>query len=239
MNVEKIWNNADWTNRAREIVNALRKFPKDSKIILVLRHSHRNEPVGSEKLHELKLTPQGHEIARKFGEELPEERPIRLYHSVVWRCQETAQDILEGFQKKSGKGEIKGSLKPLFFAGTSPKFFIEVFRDGSPIRFLYQWAAGHFSPEHIMSFQDYSKNAAKKIWNKLLNAPDNTIDIHVTHDIFLIALRYGWFGLPPTEEWVPFLGGFAFSIHDNMLNLFDSNQFLEMEAPYWWKNIKK
>ena len=90
-----------------------------------------------------------------------------------------------------------------------------------------------------MSFQDYSQNAAKIIWNKLSGSPEKGIDIHITHDIFLVALRYGWFGFPPTEDWIPFLGGFAFFIHDNHLKVFDNNNFIEMEASYWWKNIKK
>ena len=39
-----------------------------------------------------------------------------------------------------------------------------------------------------------------------------TIDIHVTHDLHLLALRLGWFGIPPNKKWISYLGGFAFSI---------------------------
>ncbi|MFX0012861.1 MAG: hypothetical protein ACFE9R_21305, partial [Candidatus Hermodarchaeota archaeon] len=69
--VEKIWNEDDWTKTARDLTRAIENFPKDSKIILILRHSHRNEPSGSEKLYKLRLTPLGHDIAKKFGKELP------------------------------------------------------------------------------------------------------------------------------------------------------------------------
>ncbi len=239
MDVESLWQNSDWTLRAREVLNAIEQFPKNSKLILVLRHSHRNEPKGEEKLYKLALTDLGHAMAKRFGEGLPQERPIRLFHSVVERCQETAEDILEGFERKSGRGIIKGVIEPLFYAGTAPNYFIEVFKNDSPLRFLYRWAAGHFSPKNIMSFQKYSEHAANIIWNGLKNAPESSIDIHVTHDIFLIALRYGWFGLPPKEEWVPFLGGFAFIVHDEKIKLFDNNEFIEMDTPYWWKNINK
>ncbi|MHA1192604.1 MAG: hypothetical protein ACTSP9_09955 [Promethearchaeota archaeon] len=213
MDIEDLWKNSSWTLKARELLKATNEFPENSKIILVLRHSHRNEPKGEEKLHKLKLTDLGHAMAKKFGEGLPKDRTIRLFHSIVWRCQETAEDILDGFERMSGRGKIKGVIEPLFFAGTAPNFFIEIFKNGSPIRFLYQWG--------------------------LKSAPEKSIDIHVTHDIFLIALRYGWFGLPPTKEWVPFLGGFAFIMRNNKITLFDNNEFIEMNPPYWWKNINK
>ncbi|MBY8987252.1 MAG: hypothetical protein KGD61_02270, partial [Candidatus Lokiarchaeota archaeon] len=73
-----IWENANWTVQARNIVKAVSKFPEGTKIILVLRHSHRNNPTESESIHELKLTPQGHQIAKIFGQELPISRAIRL-----------------------------------------------------------------------------------------------------------------------------------------------------------------
>ncbi|MHA2283765.1 MAG: hypothetical protein ACXAC5_23220 [Promethearchaeota archaeon] len=44
MEGEHIWENADWTVQARNITEAVAKFPEASKIILVLRHSHRNNP---------------------------------------------------------------------------------------------------------------------------------------------------------------------------------------------------
>ena len=240
--VERIWKEDDWTKTARDITRAIENFPKDSKIILVLRHSHRNEPTGSQKLFKLRLTPLGHDIAKKFGEELPIDRPIRLFHSIVWRCQETAEDILEGFQKNSGTGEIKGHLNVLYDIGTSPKFFDGLFKEAEPFdptRFLHLWAIGYFSPNEIMPFQEYAQKAAEVIWNSLNNAPKNSIDIHISHDLFIIALRYGWFGLPPPIEWIPFLGGFAFTIQDDMLNIFDNNQYFEMKTPYWWNSIKK
>lgn len=232
----KIWENADWTVQARNIVNAVSKFPEGSKIILVLRHSHRNKPRENESIHELKLTPQGHQIAQIFGQGLPPSRSIRLFHSVVERCQETAEDILTGFESVGGKGTLKGALTPLFHAGTAPKFFLNLFKYGSPLEFMYRWAVGFYSPEKITPFQTYCQKAADVIWSGIKNAQEGGIDIHITHDIFLIALRYGWFGLPPDQEWVPFLGGVAFVLNENEIELFDKDRFLSIPNPYWWNN---
>ena len=41
MNAEEIWNQADWVVHARNIIENLDKFPEDSRVILILRHSHQ------------------------------------------------------------------------------------------------------------------------------------------------------------------------------------------------------
>ncbi|MBY9014180.1 MAG: histidine phosphatase family protein [Candidatus Lokiarchaeota archaeon] len=231
-----IWENASWTVQARNIIKAVKQFPESSKIIVILRHSHRNNPKESEKMHELKLTPQGHQIAKIFGQKLPLSRKIRLFHSVVDRCQETAEDILTGFESVGGKGTLNGALTPLFHAGTAPKFFLNVFKNESPIEFIFRWAVGFYSPDTITPFQSYCQNAAEIIWKRVNDAQESGIDIHITHDIFLIALRYGWFGLPPDQEWIPFLGGVAFVLTENDINLFDKDRFFSIPNPYWWKS---
>ena len=230
-----IWENANWTVQARNIIKALKEFPVNSKIIMILRHSHRNDPTELEKLHELRLTPQGHQVAKIFGQKLPNERAIRLYHSPVGRCQETAEDILTGFKAIGGNGALKGALTPLFFAGTAPKFFLDINVKESPLGFMFRWAVGFYSPDLISPLQNYCQKAAEIIWNGIKDAPERGIDIHITHDVFLIALRFGWFGIPPSEEWVPFLGGIAFTLTENKIKLFVKNQFISMNAPYWWK----
>jgi len=44
MDIVKLWNELEWTADARQIIEGLKNYPKDSKIILILRHSQRNEP---------------------------------------------------------------------------------------------------------------------------------------------------------------------------------------------------
>lgn len=233
-----IWQEADWTIQARKIIEAITEFPEESKIILVLRHSHRNNPTENEKIHELKLTPQGHQIAKIFGQNLPKRRTIRLFHSVVERCIETAEDILTGFESIGGTGTLNGSLTPLFHAGTVPKFFLNVFKNESPVEFIHRWAIGFYSPQVITPFQTYCQNAAEIIWKGVKSAQEKGIDIYITHDIFLLSLRYGWFGIPPDQDWIPFLGGIAFVLNQNEINLFDKDRFLSIPNPDWWnRNI--
>jgi len=51
-----------------------------------------------------------------------------------------------------------------------------------------------------------------------------------------MALRFGWFGIPPDAQWVSFLGGIAFTLTENKIKLFVKDRFISMNVPYWWKN---
>ena len=152
MNINEIWEQADWTVDARNIIDNLHKFPESSKIILILRHSHRNEPKILKKIHKLRLTPQGHVIAKKFGENLPKSRPIRLYHSIIWRCEETAEEIHDGFKNIGGKSELKGVCPPLYDIGIYNEELIEEFLKQPFHEILFRWATGFYLPEEWASF---------------------------------------------------------------------------------------
>ncbi|MHA2284066.1 MAG: hypothetical protein ACXAC5_24775 [Promethearchaeota archaeon] len=235
MNAEKIWDQAEWVVHARNIIDNLGKFTVDSRIILILRHSHRNEPKPLENVNKLRLTPQGHAIAKKFGESLPKYRSIRLFHSIIWRCEETAENIHNGFQNTGGKSELKGVLEPLSDIGIKDRSFTQKFNKAHFRKVLFRWSAGFYLPEDWTPFTTYCQKAAHLIWNHANNQSNKNIDIYVTHDWHVMSLRYGWFGLPPDEKWVKFLGGFAFTFEDNHIQLLDHQGLRSVEIPHWWE----
>ena len=236
MNVEEIWEQEDWANKARKIIDKLAEFPDDSKIILVLRHSHRNEPKALEDVNKLRLTPKGHAIAKKFGENLPKNRPIRLFHSIIWRCEETAENIHNGFKKVGGESELLGTFEPLFNIGINNRAIFEKFKNYHFREILYLWAVGFFHSNDWEPFTSYCQKTAQLILNNLKDAPENGIDIYVTHDWHLMSLRFGWFGLPPDSPWVKFLGGFAFTYEDDSILLLDRGELKSVQAPHWWNS---
>lgn len=238
MNIEKLWKEADWVDQARRIIENLSKFPEDSKIILILRHSHRNEPILPEKVLKLRLTPQGHAIARKFGENLPKDRSIRIFHSIIWRCEETALNIHDGFQSVGGESELKGVFAPLYDIGIDNRSFLEQFKNHHFSELLYRWVAGFYLPEEWAPFIPYCQNAAHLIWNRINDAPDRGIDIHVSHDWHCMSLRFGWFGLPPGDRWINFLGGYAFTFEKDHILMLDYGELKKLEIPHWWGKKK-
>lgn len=235
MDIEKIWNEGEWTEHARQIIDGLKEFPDNSKIILILRHSHRNEPTALEGSQKLRLTPQGHAIAKKFGENLPSSRSIKIFNSIIWRCEETANNIHEGFKKIGGISELMGDLKLLQSVGiTNKEFFLNEFNNVPFFEIFYRWVVGFYNPDIWIPFMEYCQSTAHMILDQVKNSPDNGLNIFVTHDFNTMALRFGWFGLRP-EKWVKFLGGFAFTIEEDQISLLDYGELKPLAIPHWWK----
>lgn len=235
MNIDEIWDRAEWNQEAKNLLVGLKKFPKNSKIILILRHSRRDDSDDPWKVSELKLTPLGHEIAKKFGEKLPKERTIRLFYSFLDRCKQTAQGILDGFNRILGRAILMQTLDTLVDIGMEAEIFFKEITKYPFTEFIYRWIAGLYSPKIITPFNEYCREAASIIWKGIENAPDKGIDIHISHDLIILCYKLGWFGLPPNDYWPSFLGGFAFTIEKNEILLFDYNGLNHVEVPYWWK----
>jgi len=235
MDINKIWKEADWPSEARQIIEGLKKFPANSKIILLLRHSQRNEPEDFDVDADLNLTPEGRNIAKIFGENLPIDKSIRLFHSKAARCKDTAEEIYNGFKKSGGQAVIKGHLLPLYHIGISIDVFMEENKKYDILKIFNRWSAGLYSPEFWSPLIQYSQKAAELMWFEIENTPEKALDIHVTHDLHLLALRFGWFGIPPSKKWINYLGGFAFSFIDKKILLYNDNKLINVEIPYWWK----
>ncbi|MFX1502919.1 MAG: histidine phosphatase family protein [Promethearchaeota archaeon] len=235
MDISRIWEDADWTSEARQIIDGLKKFPDNSKIILLLRHSQRIEPIHFDKQADLNLTPLGRKMAKYFGNKLPKDRSIRLFHSIVERCRNTAEEIFSGFKEIGGKAILKGTLRPLSHIGINLDSFIEESKKYNNLEIFNRWSAGLYSSEFWSNLILYSQNAAKLIWPEITNTPEKGIDIHVSHDMHILALRFGWFGLPPNNKWINYLGGFAFSFNEDDILLYYDKKLKVVEIPYWWK----
>ena len=236
MDTEKIWKEGEWTNEARQIIDGLEKFPDNSKIILVLRHSHRKAQTALEGAQKTRITPQGHEIAKKFGESLPRNRPVKLFHSIIWRCEETANDINEGFKNVGGVGKVIGVLEALAYIGINNRqFYFEVFNNKSVLDAFYRWVVGFYNPNDWIPFNQYCQSMAHVILNQAKNSPEKGLDIFVTHDFNIMVLRFGWFALPLTQKWVDFLGGFAFTIQDEQILLLEYGELKKVPIPHWLK----
>jgi broad specificity phosphatase PhoE len=190
----------------------------------------------------MELTSQGRKMARLFGTKLPRKGTIRLFYSPANRCKETAKEIHEGFKESGGKSILEGECTAVFKIGIEMQSFMaeaqkyrydEYFSNYQKI--FFRWAAGCYPPDEWSSLIQYSQSAANVMWNKLKSTPHNGTDIYVTHDWHLTTLRFGWFGLPPDDRWVDYLGGFAFTFENDHILLLDYGHLKKVEIPYWWK----
>lgn len=234
---EEIWSNSDWTREIRLLIEGIKDFSEDSNLLMFLRHSHRDSITNVEEMTSLGLTEKGKEIAELVGRNLPLNRTIRLYHSAIPRCQETAKYIIKGFREIGGKGRLMGSLKHLYQVDGEVEYIVEQIFNNLDEQLINRWAAGHFPPDKFQPLHLYSQETAKLVFDKNKRAPNNNIDIFVTHDLQIMALRFSWFGLEPCDYWVSYLGGFLFSKNQIKTKFLSNGKFLKVKTPYWWSNL--
>ena len=230
-----IWKNADWCFQARSIIQGLPKFHKNAKIVLFLRHSHRKSSNDPLELQKLGLTAKGYEIAKIFGTSLPKKRSLQIYHSPSPRCQETAESIVEGFRKIGGSGNLMGTTSPLNKTKSNKEFITIQALKYRGIKFIQHWHDDFFPKESIVPFSDYCTNVYKQIKDNLMKTPNGGLNIQISHDLFIIGLRYGWFNRIIENEWVSFLGGFAVSFHNGQFTLLDIGN-ISIEPIQLWNN---
>ena len=235
---EEVWSNGVWTEQARNLIKNLKDSSFDSKTILIIRHSQRFEPKFTDENQYMELTPQGRTIAKLFGTKLPKRKTVRLFHSPVNRCKETAEEIHTGFRKIGGEAIFKGECKAVWGIGMNKQFFMSELQKYRHRVVFFRWVSGFYNIEEMPSLVQYCQKGADVILNQLKLAPDNGLDIYVSHDWHTTAFRYGWFGLPPHDKWIDYLGGFAFTFEKNQIILSDYGEIKSIKGPYWWKNNK-
>lgn len=227
------WKNKHWTKHAREILNGIRKFSKNAKIGVILRHSHRYAIKSAQQGSDAGLTPMGIEFAKYFGRNLPKDRPLRLYHSIVDRCKDTAHHIHSAHRQTARNKSVEGTLKPLYDLRADGVFVTKEMMTHGSRKFLERWKNGEYSASELLPFEIYCLNAAKELWKILKNAQERCLVLFITHDLHLLSMRLGWFGMQPGEEWVSYLGGFAFSLEENHIAFFERDIINRIKYPPW------
>ncbi|KKM21424.1 hypothetical protein LCGC14_1635560 [marine sediment metagenome] len=205
-----------------------------------MRHSQRNEPKlvneNELKVANMELTPLGQEIGKKFGEKLPIDRPVRLFHSARNRCKETAEKIYQGYTKVNGKGIFMGECKSLHGIGLNTQSYFDEFNKYKNYQVITRYVAGIYSPDLWPPALPFYQRSGQQIWSQIESNSESGIDIFISHDFHIMIFRFGWFGLPPDERWINYLGGFAFSIMEDHILLLDYGKLIKLGIPYWWKN---
>jgi len=235
-----IWEENPSMKQARNIIEGLDKFPAHSKIIIIMRHSQRFEPklVDENDLKgaNMELTALGQEFAKNFGESLPITRPVRLFHSPRNRCKVTAEKIYQGFTEVNGKGDFIGECNALYGIGINNQSYLDEFNTYENYQVILRYLAGVYSPDLWPPAQPFYQRSGEQIWSQIKNIAEGGISIFVTHDFHTMIFRFGWFGLPPDERWIDYLGSFAFSIMKDHILLLDYGKLIKLGIPYWWKN---
>ena len=208
------WDSLDWVRNAKNIVEWVTSKPRDSKIMLIVRHSHRDEIEDHSVQLSTELTEIGKQMSFEMGKRLPTDKPVHFFFSFVSRCYQTAEEMSKGFTEVGGNIIDMDSLpilvKPEII---DESVWVNLQPDGKNITdFINNWADGKFG-DKIEVFEEYQSRLLKDTLVRILSARQKEMHIHITHDLALMALKRILLKKP--IEFVdrePFLGGLGIEI---------------------------
>ncbi len=230
------WSDADWLESARRLLKWLESVRQDIPVLLLIRHSHRTTISSLEEMRAMGITDLGRAAALEFGRRLPRTRPLEVYHSFVPRCKETAVSIAEGFRDIGGT--VKDIVSTDLLVGPQvidESIWANIGNDGDNVAsFVHLWTRSTFTPAQMETRDAFARRVAEGILQRLRASPPGTLQIHVTHDVFLISTRHV---LVPDATTLPgprppYLGGYGIIFDAGRFYLFDGDRLIEIVGSY-------
>ena len=159
-------------------------------VALLIRHAHRHPiPQGAVEHEGVPLTLTGRRQAFAFGARLPPSYALRLFHSPVHRCRETAEHILKGFQTIGGSGNIMGAQDFLRINLVDQRTMVRILDELGHHQFGYQWLRGAFDEAVIDDPRKVASTTIHGILAWMEAGSVKRLDVHVTHDLNLLAVQ--------------------------------------------------
>jgi hypothetical protein len=114
-------------------------------VALLLRHAHRHPiPKGVIEHQSVPLTMQGRILAFEFGAKRPPLYSLRLFHSSISRCKETAEYVLKGFHNNGGSAKVMGEKDCLIINLGDQREMVCILNKIGQQKFGYGWLKGKF-----------------------------------------------------------------------------------------------
>lgn len=198
------------------VLGLIKATSSSSRVAVLIRHG---EKVATGPEMERPLSSLGVEEAHRLGEGLPNGRQLRIWHSPVPRCRQTAEACLAGYVQAhpDADAQIVGadprleSWSALDIDRRARQSLIE--EAGGPMGFLRAWLSDLLPAGVMHRSVDVSHDVAGSILENLRPAPAGALHLHVSHDFTLMALREHVFA-PRLEDltWADYLDGVVFEM---------------------------
>jgi broad specificity phosphatase PhoE len=226
MTNEHTWENQEWVQSAKRIMEWMATVPQSQPVMFLVRHSHRETIQNHDEMVSGGLTKLGKKMAVELGKRIPRKGKMQIYTSFVPRCFETAEAIAEGFTQRGGEVLDIDALAALVGPQVIER---EVWKnlhpDGKNVTdFVNNWADGLFG-EKMEPFVDYQNRLTADTIQRLHSAKGNMIHIHVTHDLALMSAKRMLFDRPLVQgDREPYLGGICLTFSDSQKVLFTQGE---------------
>ncbi len=215
------WDSEEWTYGAKGLLDWIHSINSEQSILLMVRHSHREMLHNYHDTMNAGLTDLGKRLSCEMGKRIPTERKAHIFLSVIPRCYETAEAISEGFTQRGGEVIDMDPLPTLVGPEyTDRDVWINLNSNGDNVtEFVNKWADNEFVG--IEPFNEFSIRLMDDTMKRLLSVKDNTMHIHVTHDLAMMCTKRILFDRPLTrDDRVPYLGGLGITLKNGVPILF-------------------
>ncbi len=229
---KKILNSLKWGKSVLNLLSHGKDLDPNIPATLIIRHSERDEPEFFKDVITADLTERGLKTAFEFGCNLPTNRIYRIYHSIVKRCKETAEEIHKALQQQEMNSQIMGSLNSLFEIKIDRQKFSN-FVDKDYKSFLNLWLAGFFKEELIEPSIKTVTRIADDIRNHLKTSEPNALNIYVTHDWQVMVSLFHLGGILNTSEMISYLGGFFIQFDEENQTVYHKYGKRKSIKPQW------
>ncbi len=201
--------------QGNELLETIQSLAAQGSAAVFMRHAHRYPILDPKEPTLAELTPEGSQMAEDFGSRITGYDHIRIYHSPVKRCWQTADCIARG---------ARASGLTVEFLRPEEKLGVDYILDLSEVgrltllhgeNFVRLWFTDQIPASVILPAQQIAETKLAFIRERLTDAPEGGkhLDIHVSHDWNVMILRDLMLGIRHEEAgWLTFLDGMGFSL---------------------------
>lgn len=197
-----------------ELLNALASLPTDVPAAAMMRHAARYPITDSTQPTLAEITPEGAAAAEAMGQRLSGFGRVRLFHSPVKRCQQTATCLARGL---TSTGVTVEHLGPEDALGVN--YILDLKEAGrlSDLHgehFVRLWIKRQISESVVRAAKPIVEEKLAYLTTKLTepNPGNRRLDLHITHDWNILIMRELLLNLRHEEMgWLTFLDGLAFT----------------------------
>ncbi|MFX1368913.1 MAG: histidine phosphatase family protein [Promethearchaeota archaeon] len=220
-----MWESEDWLANARDLVQWVNEL-ESGPVLLLIRHSQRLEPDELDRILKEPLTPLGIEMAKEFGRRLRCDRIISIWHSHHTRTRETAEAIARGFGDLGNSAQIERPSRTLLGPGWDAPKYVGVAHQMGMVNFFDSWAKDRIPIDIIEPIGDFTQRLVKATIGRLMKAPKDSLHIHITHDLVVMAARKVFLDVDTRDDNpVAYLGGFGLTpSRGGLIGFLDYNQ---------------
>jgi len=196
----------------QEILDTLRTLNSRRAVALLIRHAERFPIVDATDPTRAELNPAGRAAAEALGARLEGFSCLRLFHSPVPRCQQTAECIARGAESAGLDVTLEGPQDPLGI-----DYILDLAEAGRLTarhgdHFVRLWFSGKISAGVIRPAAEIAAEKLAYLTARLDDAAaPGRLDVHISHDWNTIILRELMLGVRHEEAgWLDYLDGVAF-----------------------------